>query len=421
MAVAMPGATFVGVDLAAEPVARGAALAAELGLANVHLLQADIAALPEDLGSFDYIAAHGVYSWIPPGPRDALLAAMRRHLAPRGVAYVSYNAYPGSYLRDMARDVLRFHVEHVRDPEQRIAQARALMELIVRAGREPALAGYMERLLSRPGWLVFHDELADVNTPVYFHEFARHAARHGLQFLAESHLADSRLQGLPDDVARGLEAALPDDVLVREQYIDFVANRMFRQTLLCHEAIAVRRTLRAEDVMALWVSSPARAEGDGAALDGPEPVRFSLGASGEVETADPAFKRMLDRLGRVWPAALRFTELAGDRPQRLGEALLAAHAERIVELHVEPPPVVSRPGARPCASSLARRQVVAGESPVTTLRHDQARLPDERDRALLALLDGTRDRDALARESGLDATDVDARLARMAWFGLLRA
>jgi Predicted methyltransferase regulatory domain len=290
------------------------------------------------------------------------------------------------------------------------------MELIVRAGREPALAGYMAELLARPPWLVFHDELGEVNTPVYFHELAAHARRHGLQFLAEAHLADSRLGGLPEDVAAALADALPEDAIVREQYMDFVANRMFRQTLLCRDDAQVRRTLRALDLQGLWVSSPARAPA-GAPLDGDAPVTFGLGGGAEVETADPAFKRVLDRLGRAWPGAMRFAELAGERPQRVGEALLGAHAERIVDLHVQPPPVAPRAGERPVASPIARRQAAAGDPLVTSLRHEEVRLDDQGDRAVLALLDGTRDRTGLATELG--AANVDAALVRLARLGLI--
>jgi SAM-dependent methyltransferase len=410
MALAYPHGRFVGVDLAAEPIARGRAEAAALGLANIELGQADIRELPEDLGTFDYVIAHGLYSWVPPAARDALLAVAGRHLAPQGVAFVSYNAYPGSYLRDMARDVLRFHVDRIADPAERMAQARALMELIVAADRDPSLAGYMRRLLARPDWQVFHDELGEFNTPVYFHEFAAHAARHGLQFLAEAHLADSRLSGLPAEVERGL-ASLPDDPIVREQYLDFVSNRMFRQTLLCREGVRVRRALQAADVARLWVSSPARA-GDGADLDDNSNVAFALRDGGEVETADPAFKRVLARLGHAWPAAVRFSELAGDRPQRVGEALIEAHAQHIVELHASPPPVATGMGDRPVASPLARRQVAVGRPLVTTLRHEELRLDDERARALLLALDGTRSRAEL---------DADAMLEQLARLGLLVA
>ena len=432
MAQALPGGEFVGVDLAGEPVARGRALAAELGLRNVRLLRADVQALPDDLGTFDYVVAHGVYSWIPPRARDALLAACRRHLAPHGVAYVSYNAYPGSYLRDMARDVLRFHTRHVHEPVERMGHARALMDLIARGGRHGAsgrvLAEHMEGLLDHPPWVVFHDELADVNTPVYFHELAAHAARHGLQFLAEAHLADSQLHDLPEDVAAALRR-LPGDVVVREQYLDFIVNRMFRQTLLCHAAAPVRRTLRAGDLAGLWVAAALRTDAGEAALAGDALVRFDLPAGGGVETADPDFKRVLARLGRAWPRAIRFRDLAGDTPQRIGEALLDAHAQRLVDLHVHPPAPAIRAGERPVAAPLARLQAGAGHPVVTNLRHRSVRLDDEVGRALLQRLDGTRDRAALAAElralAGGDAAaledELERALARLAQLSLLAA
>ncbi len=152
MAVVAPAASS---SASISPRSRSRTAAAEagaLGLANVRLLQGDVAALPDDLGRFDYVIAHGLYSWVPLPVRDGLLAAARALLAPHGVAYVSYNAYPGSYLRDMVRDVLRFHVERVDDPAQRIGQARSLMELIVAANREPG-AGRLHAAAARPAGL----------------------------------------------------------------------------------------------------------------------------------------------------------------------------------------------------------------------------------------------------------------------------
>jgi SAM-dependent methyltransferase len=420
MALELPGSEFVGIDLAGDPVRRGTDLAAELGAENLHLLQADVAALPPDLGRFDYVIAHGVYSWIPPAPRDALLAACGRLLRDHGVAFVSYNAYPGSYLRDTARDILRFHVDRLEDPEERMEQAGALMALIARAGRRSpharALAEHLESMLARPRWVVFHDELAEVNTPVYFHEFVAHAGAHELRFLAEAHLADSQLHDLPPDVADEL-AALPGDAVVREQYIDFVVNRLFRQTLLCRAERDVRRELRPSALHGLWVAAAAYTDAGAAELEDDSTVAFTLGGGIGVETGDPALKRVLGRLGRAWPQAIRFADLAGaDRP-RLADALLRAHAERIVDLHVHPPPA-RRAGTHPQAPALARRQVAGGASTVTNLRHTSIQLEDDAGRALLARLDGTRDRAALA--TGIDGP-LDAALERLAQLSLIAA
>ena len=82
VACSWPGSRVVGVDLAPGAIARGRALAAEAGIANVDLRVGDIARLPADLGEFDYVVAHGVYSWVPEPVRAALLDACRRFLAP---------------------------------------------------------------------------------------------------------------------------------------------------------------------------------------------------------------------------------------------------------------------------------------------------------------------------------------------------
>ena len=266
LAQALPGASLVGVDAAPGAVARGQELARAAGIQNVELRCIDIEALPdsEELeGSFDYILSHGVYSWIPPRVRVALLASVRRYLAPEGVAYVSYNAYPGSYLRDMARDVLDYHVRNIEDPERKLRAAQELMQTIV-AIEEPSpyaqvLRGHMERMLRYSDALLFHDDLAEVSTPFYFHEFVEHAAHHHLAFLAEADLFESQMRGVPRAAER-LMSELPDDVVVREQYLDFFKNRMFRQTLLCHEQAPVLRQLDDAQVEEMAVFSTARPE-----------------------------------------------------------------------------------------------------------------------------------------------------------------
>mgnify|MGYP001782231812 CR=1 FL=1 len=46
---------------------------ANAGLTNVSLVQSDIASIGSEIGTFDYIIAHGVYSWVYDGVKDALL------------------------------------------------------------------------------------------------------------------------------------------------------------------------------------------------------------------------------------------------------------------------------------------------------------------------------------------------------------
>ncbi len=226
LAQALPGASLLGIDASAAAIARGGELARAAGLGNVELRQLDIRALPEDVGSFDYIISHGVYSWITADARVALLAGVRRHLANAGIAYVSYNAYPGSYLRDMARDILAYHVRDIEDPHARLASAQELMQAIVAidapspSPSAQVLREHMQRMLRYSDALLLHDDLAKIATPFYFYEFVEHAARHRLAFLSEADLFESQMRDVPDSVER-LVMGLPDNVLIREQYLDF--------------------------------------------------------------------------------------------------------------------------------------------------------------------------------------------------------
>jgi len=130
MAVALPKATFHGFDLASSSIERGRAIARELGLANLTLAHLDINEAPARMGEFDYVIAHGFYSWVPQSARDQPMAICRASLAPRGVAFISYNTLPGGHIRRMIREMMLFHVDRAPDPETKTNQARALLHFL---------------------------------------------------------------------------------------------------------------------------------------------------------------------------------------------------------------------------------------------------------------------------------------------------
>src|SRR5262249_34017117 len=133
---------FVGVDLSRRQVADGQAIVDDLGLSNLHLIPGDILEVADDLGRFDYIICHGVYSWVPEAGKDQILEICARHLAPDGGAYVSYNTYPGWSERGMVREMLSYHARSFDRPGMQVNQARALLDFLIQAaaGREDAFA-----------------------------------------------------------------------------------------------------------------------------------------------------------------------------------------------------------------------------------------------------------------------------------------
>ncbi len=106
IAMGAPGTECIGFDLSATAIAKGQAIANELGLTNIKLSQADLMAYHPD-GKFDYIIAHGFMSWVPPPVQERLLQLCRESLAPQGVAMISYNTLPGFHLRRMLREMMR--------------------------------------------------------------------------------------------------------------------------------------------------------------------------------------------------------------------------------------------------------------------------------------------------------------------------
>jgi SAM-dependent methyltransferase len=418
MAYTLPGSHFVGIDRASSAIARGAALIEAAGLTdNVELRCQDLLEVTPALGTFDYVIAHGVYSWVPAPVRDRLVEICRSHLSPHGVAYVSYSTYPGGHLRDAARRALRFHVEGITDPAEQVARARALARFLAEApGCEDVrpLQDELRALLERSPSLLLHDDLSPVNEPVYFHEFVEHAGRHRLQFLAEANVWEMQERVFPEAVAAQLRALADESLVRREQYADFLRNRRFRQTLLCHQAARPARALLPEAAGALFVASAARPVTAPADLVSPSAVvEFRVPDGPGLSTAHPLAKAALAHLGAIWPRAIGLDDLVrqahgtpglpgtGDRAgaaRALAEMVVSAYSARVVQLFTVPSAFTLEVSERPEASAVARAQARRGDELVSTLRHGVVQLEDHFARRLLCLLDGTRDRATLLEE-----------------------
>ncbi len=419
VALSLPDAECIGIDLAAAGIKKGQDRVRRLGLKNIELRQLDLLDVGEDLGRFDFIIAHGIYSWVPAKVRDKLLSICKQNLAENGVAYVSYNTYPGGHMRDLVREMMRFHVSEFDDPRQRVTQARSLIKFIVDAGSEPdlyrmVLQKELDRINEFTDSSLFHDDLGEHNAPVYFYQFVEHAARHGLKYLSEAHFFEIQTGIFPANVVEVLNR-MSDSAIAKEQYLDFLKCRRFRQTLLCHDDRHLDDSPRPEKVVSFHVASPLRPAQADLEIKQREITSFIGPKNSSLQTDNPLIKAAIVALGEVWPKALRFQDLldtarrscdqgscgevgsVDDDQRTLGELLLRAYAGGLVEFSIAPPQLVSRPSERPVASPLARLQSTES-SEVVNLRHFNIRVEDPLSRQLLQLLDGTRNRDALISE-----------------------
>jgi SAM-dependent methyltransferase len=428
LAFAIPRSTFVGVDLASTAITQAKDEARALGLANVEYHCADLLEWAPPEGPFDYVIAHGLFSWVPEAVRLRVLQLCRERLAPQGVAYISYNAMPGGHIRGMLRDMMRFHTQHLAAPAQKIGQARTLLRLLV-AAQAPdnefaaVLKKEAQRILQRGAdAFLFHDDLADINQPYYFHEFTALAGQHALQFLAEAEFFDMQDWMQPAAVVEALKP-FSGNILLKEQYLDFLKCRRFRQTLLCHQGVRLNRELKPELVRQFLIASPARPKaagtdpGSGAA----EAFTSPRGATAQID--HPLTRAAMLELVATWPRALPWGEILkaarsrlgrppaddfDDEAARLAEFILAGYGAELVELHLFQAAWAVRPGPRPVLCPLARRQLSRGREIVAGMRHTGSRMDVPIVREMLLLLDGTRDLQTVAADLGrrIDAGEL---------------
>ena len=426
IAAQWPQSEFVGLDLSEQAVARGNAFIGRMGLKNIVLRAYDIMDVSNQFGTFDYISAHGVYSWVPDLVRDKILAILHDTLSPHGIGYISYNCYPGCHSRDIAREMMRYHVRAIADPQQRVQQGRALLTLMAEASAEDSIYGFelrnqVNRIKDIDDHVLFHDDLAEVATPFYLYQVTEAAASHGLQYLCDAAFSLSRFERLPAPARQQLAAIPEDDVAERDQYADFIEGRSFRQSLFCRNEVRLRRKFDPRCVRKLHLAtSAAPADGpiDPAAAD---VVTFKTENGSTLATDHRLSKAALLALGKVWPQTIGFTDAVNAALAQLGTAaepiranldeemdalanlLFRAFSVGQFELHLFPPHLTTTIAERPQASPLARRQAET-ELTVTNLRHRTVSMKDETVRRFLLLVDGTRTIDELV-------SDLNAALA----------
>jgi methyltransferase-like protein/predicted O-methyltransferase YrrM len=441
MAATLPDAEFVGIDLSPVQIRQGVADVDALGLSNIQMLATNIMDFGEDFGVFDYIIAHGVYSWVPNDVQERMLAICARQLSPSGIAYISYNTLPGWRMRAVVRDAMTYHTRRLADPIQRVAQSRAMLEFLAEALKGDAsaygsvLKQEAEQLRTKDDYYILHDHLEAVNEPLYFYQFMERAARHGLNYLGEADFVTMLGSELAPSVVQTLAKVAPD-VLSREQYMDFLRARTFRQTLLVRNDVELTRKLSPLRVMALRVASWAEPVGS-PDLQADTAANFRTSENREIRVAARVTKAALLALAEKWPLAIPFDELVSIARARLGTPgevsederkqvasdMLQCYAAGIVELRHAPSPFVIEPGERPEASAVARLHAARGTR-ATSLRHEPGTIGEDT-RPMFMLLDGSRTRGEIARACfpGRDAAgsrrDIDSALARLARLALL--
>ena len=243
-----PEATFVGIELSQDQVEKGNKIIGDAKLDNVSLVQGDILNFDESMGTFDYIIAHGFYSWISDEMKDKLLYIISNHLADNGIAYVSYNTYPGWHTMEEVRQLMLFanrgHDESTH--KEKVLRGKTVGSLVGAQilnydnlkERNSKFLGALRSVMQKDDYYVGHDHLEPHNDPCYLYQFNDHLKDNNLAYVGDADLTLSMVRTYDESIADKLEQLAPNSQADQEQYLDFMLDTTFRKSIICKASAA---------------------------------------------------------------------------------------------------------------------------------------------------------------------------------------
>lgn len=301
LAAANPEARFWGVDFMPAHVARAEAFRRAAEIDNLTLVEADVAALARaddpGLPRFDYIALHGLFSWVSDEVRAGIVAFLDRFLKPGGLVYVGYNVMPGwTDTLPIQKVLIEYAATRQGPSSARVAEAAEFAMKMQAAGARALGSELHEKLfpdirvaefMQRHYRYMAHEFLNANWQPRYHVDVVRELAAAKLEFVGSAGLLENfRGIGLSDE-AQALLETVPEGPL-RETFDDYFNLRRFRRDLFVRGRREISRDLReamlANVVLALVGPRPAPDRNEWPQLS----VRFTLNRA----TYDPVFDRL---------------------------------------------------------------------------------------------------------------------------------
>jgi len=429
MAFHLPESDFLGIDLSNRQVLRGQRFIDKLSLQNIQIQNASIMDIDSTWGQFDYIIAHGVFSWVPTEIREKIIFICSNNLNPNGIAYVSYNTYPGWHMREMIRHAMLYHANQFTDTSEKIQQARAVVDFLSNAVPVEnnhygiLLKDELKLIRNSSDAYLFHDHMEEVNAPIYFHQFIEHANKHNLQYLGEADFSTMLTSGFPKKVNDTLNR-ISQNIISTEQYMDFLRNRQFRQTLLCHKGQELRRNLNGKHTKGLLIASALRPVKEPIDYTNDKKQLFIEPSGSSVETSYPLTKSTLAVIKDLWPRVADFDDLFEEANRRLDDLLLSnvtnrkkskqiladdllyCYTANALEFHTWQADFVTIVSKKPKVSKLAAYQ--AAESHIVVNQRHETVYLDPVSQHMVPLLDGTKDRIAIMNR--LEECVIDGKI-----------
>lgn len=370
-ALAYPQAHFTGLDLSQEQIDQANEIKKELGITNIDFIQKDIACfdLKKYAKKFDYIIAHGVLSWVPRDVQDKIFELCNTCLNDNGLALISYNTLPGWNAVRSLREMMQFHSARFNTPREKIDQSRALLSFLAdnvnesQSGYRSIIKEEQKLLSSTDDSYIFHDHLEQENHQFYLHEFVANARRHDLDYVGDSAFSSMYIGNMPANAVNSLQAV--HDIVLQEQYMDFVTNRRFRRSILCRKGALINRGIQGPAILDFYLTAAMVPKDTAPDMNGQ--MTFNLQSGSNFKTANliaSAIYLELAKSGKKPVHARELISRAADNykidPVQaeaiLQESGMALALRGFIELHSDSPAYVQSISDKPAVNAFARYQ-----------------------------------------------------------------
>lgn len=372
-----PKSYSLGVDLSKVQIDNGNTIIKALGFTNIELKAMSITDLDESVGKFDYIICHGVFSWVPDFVKDKILEITKKLLSPNGILFISYNTLPGWNMQKSIRDMMLFHANTFTGARDKFQQAKLFLDF-VNESLEGTTTPYAKFLQEETKFLsvqnesyLIHEYLGEENAPFYFSKFMDMAAAYNLNYLGDSNLSTMYLGNLPAKASEKLQAV--NDIVRTEQYMDFINNRKFRTTILCHKDVPLNRNIelnKLKDFYTVFLIVPAVLENTIDLTNEKEIIGFHYNNSEQpiLSTASPIMKAIFYVYFENIGNPLSMEEIAKKAFAKLGKFELNTYIQELssimaklvlqgfIQLYSTKPATVVNISTKPKVSKLARYQ-----------------------------------------------------------------
>jgi len=188
-----------------------------------------------DLPNFDFIGLHGIWSWINDENRDIILDFIKKKLNPKGVAYISYNAFPGLIDTLPIKKLLSDYYNELpeeQDTTEKVVQSIQFLDGFFDLNPEiirsfPNLTKKLALIKTQPKHYLAHEYFNKHWRPFYFTEIHALLEPLGLTYAAPAYLIDLfKNLYLTDEQHQFIEET--ESAKNKQNFIDKIINRQFR-------------------------------------------------------------------------------------------------------------------------------------------------------------------------------------------------